>query len=84
MTQREELITLLSDAHKENYGFRPCASTYEVWHSAPLADLESELSYMWGSVAEAIRQEEERKELEAAARKRAMEPAPPFTLGMAF
>jgi hypothetical protein len=62
--ERESLISYISDAHKDAYGFRPRGYNYAEWS---LAQLEAEADRLSDAVTNAIREREfdEAREVEA-------------------
>jgi hypothetical protein len=55
--ERDSLISYISDAHKDAYGFRPRGYNYEGW---TLEQLQEEADRMSEAVARAIQEEQER------------------------
>jgi hypothetical protein len=50
-------IAVLSDAHKDAYGFRPSADTYRLWASLPAAELAVIEDRIYADVIDAIERE---------------------------
>lgn len=69
LTERDQMIQLISDMHKDAYGFRPRGDTSEM----TMDDLEAEIVRLSTSVDRAILEEKEREREDIAAFERTIQ-----------
>jgi len=61
MSERDTLLSYLSDAHKDAYGFRPTSSSWEAYNVMSLEELHAEADRLSERVADSIEEDEQRQ-----------------------